>query len=44
VVVSANSIGLYPDLCARAPIDIETLDASMAVCDVIPTPDYCARS
>jgi len=38
VVVNATSIGLYPDLQARVPLDVATLNPSMVVADVIPNP------
>jgi shikimate dehydrogenase len=38
VVVNATSIGLYPDLQARVPLDVATLDPRMVVADVIPNP------
>ena len=38
LVVNATSIGLYPDLDARVPLDVDTLAPSMLVCDVIPNP------
>jgi shikimate dehydrogenase len=38
IVVNATSIGLYPDVGARIPLDIRTLAAGMVVADVIPNP------
>lgn len=38
IVVNATSIGLYPDVEARVPIDISTLKAGQVVADVIPNP------
>jgi shikimate dehydrogenase len=38
VVVNATSIGLYPDLQARVPLDVATLEPRMVVADVIPNP------
>lgn len=38
VVVNATSIGLYPDITARIPLDVETLHRGMVVADVIPNP------
>ncbi|MFO0844914.1 MAG: shikimate dehydrogenase [Gemmataceae bacterium] len=38
VVVNATSIGLYPDVEARVPLDVATLTPGMLVCDVIPNP------
>ena len=38
VVVNATSIGLYPDLTARVPLNVETLHPGMVVADVIPNP------
>ena len=37
VLVNATSIGLYPDVDARVPLDVETL-RGMVVADVIPNP------
>ncbi len=37
-VINATSIGLYPDVDAVVPIHVESLTASMVVCDVIPNP------
>jgi shikimate dehydrogenase len=37
-VINATSIGLYPDKEARVPLNVETLQPSMLVCDVIPNP------
>jgi shikimate dehydrogenase len=38
VVINATSIGLYPDVDARLPLDLNTLSPAMIVCDVIPNP------
>jgi shikimate dehydrogenase len=38
VVVNATSIGLFPDLEARVPLDLSTLAPRMLVADVIPNP------
>ncbi|QDU41206.1 Shikimate dehydrogenase [Maioricimonas rarisocia] len=38
IVVNATSIGLFPDVDARVPIDMETLTPQMVVADVIPNP------
>lgn len=38
VVINATSIGLYPDVEARVPLDVETLKPGMVVADVIPNP------
>ena len=38
VVINATSIGLFPDVTARVPLDIETLTPNMVVADVIPNP------
>ena len=38
VVINATSIGLYPDVNARLPLDTSGLKASMVVADVIPNP------
>jgi shikimate dehydrogenase len=38
VVVNATSIGLYPDVEARVPLDAATLRPGMVVADVVPNP------
>jgi shikimate dehydrogenase len=38
LVVNATSIGLFPDVEARVPLDVGTLAPGMLVCDVIPNP------
>jgi len=38
IVVNATSIGLFPDVDARVPVNLETLSAEMLVADVIPNP------
>lgn len=37
-LINATSIGLYPDVDARVPVDLTTLERSTVVCDVIPNP------
>lgn len=38
VVINATSIGLFPDVDARVPLNVETLQSGMVVADVIPNP------
>ena len=38
IVVNATSIGLFPDVDARIPLDIDSLESDMVVADVIPNP------
>jgi shikimate dehydrogenase len=38
VLVNATSIGLFPDVQARVPLDPSTLSSRMVVADVIPNP------
>jgi shikimate dehydrogenase len=38
VLVNATSIGLFPDVEARVPIDLDSLRREVLVCDVIPNP------
>ena len=38
IVVNATSIGLFPDVDARVPVAMETVNAEMIVADVIPNP------
>ena len=38
VIVNATSIGLFPDIQARMPLDVSTLAPRMLVADVIPNP------
>ena len=38
IVINATSIGLYPDIEARLPLNIATLQPTMLVADVIPNP------
>lgn len=38
VVINSTSIGLFPDVDARVPLDISTLKPNMVVADVIPNP------
>lgn len=38
VVINATSIGLFPDVDARIPLNVETLAPGMVVADVIPNP------
>lgn len=40
VLVNATSIGLYPDITAKANIDYDTIKSGMMVCDVIPNPPH----
>lgn len=38
VVINATSIGLFPDVDAELPLDVQTLRPQMVVADVIPNP------
>lgn len=38
VVINATSIGLFPDVDARVPLNVKSLKPSMIVADVIPNP------
>jgi len=38
VVINATSIGLFPDIDARIPLDAGSLKPNMVVADVIPNP------
>ena len=38
IVINATSIGLYPDVNARLPLNLDTLEPAMIVSDVIPNP------
>lgn len=38
ILVNATSIGLFPDVEARIPLDMETVSAETIVADVIPNP------
>lgn len=38
IVINATSIGLFPDVDAELPLDVDTLEAGMLVADVIPNP------
>jgi shikimate dehydrogenase len=38
VVVNTTSIGLYPDVDARVPLDLSTVRAGTVIADVIPNP------
>jgi len=38
VVINATPIGLFPDVEARLPVDTESLQPRMIVCDLIPNP------
>ncbi len=38
LVINATSIGLFPDVDARLPLNVDTLRPGMLVCDVIPNP------
>jgi shikimate dehydrogenase len=40
IVINATSIGLFPDVAARVPLDVETLTPNMIVADVIPNPPH----
>ena len=40
VLVNATSIGLYPDLDGRPPVDFGHVAPSLIVCDVIPNPPH----
>ncbi|MFN4259236.1 MAG: shikimate dehydrogenase [Gemmataceae bacterium] len=40
IIINATSIGLFPDVDARVPIRVESLQPSMLVCDVIPNPPH----
>jgi shikimate dehydrogenase len=40
ILVNATSIGLYPDIEAKANIDYDTIHPAMTVCDVIPNPPH----
>jgi shikimate dehydrogenase len=40
VIVNATSIGLFPDIDARVPINLDTVTPDMVVADVIPNPPY----
>lgn len=40
IVVHATSIGLYPHVEQRIPLDVETLSPEMIVADVIPNPPH----
>ena len=42
VLVNATSVGLYPDVQAKANIDYDTIKPGMTVCDVIPNPPHTA--
>ncbi|MEA2311039.1 MAG: shikimate dehydrogenase [Solirubrobacteraceae bacterium] len=42
VLVNATSVGLHPDVEARLNLDLDTLDPSMVVADVIPNPPRTA--
>jgi shikimate dehydrogenase len=37
-LINATSVGLYPDVEARVPLDVGTLRPPIVVCDVIPNP------
>jgi shikimate dehydrogenase len=37
-VINATSIGLFPEVDARVPLDTRSLTPGMIVCDVIPNP------
>ena len=38
IVINATSIGLYPDVDAAVPLDVDTLEPAMVVADVVPNP------
>ncbi len=38
LLVNATSIGLFPDVDARVPVDVSTFRPGLIVCDVIPNP------
>ena len=38
IVVNATSIGLFPDVDAQLPIELDSLTPNMVVADVIPNP------
>ncbi len=38
LLVNATPIGLYPDVSARVPVEIGSIDLETIVCDVIPNP------
>ncbi|HEU5115130.1 MAG TPA: shikimate dehydrogenase [Isosphaeraceae bacterium] len=38
LLVNATSIGLYPDIDARVPVNLDRLHPEVIVCDVIPNP------
>ena len=38
IVVNATSIGLFPDVDARLPLNLDSLQSEMVVADVIPNP------
>lgn len=38
IVINATSIGLFPDVDARVPLNVDSLSANMVVADVIPNP------
>ena len=38
IVVNATSIGLFPDVDARIPLNVDSLKSDMVVADVIPNP------
>lgn len=38
LLVNATSIGLFPDIDARVPVNLDRLHSEVVVCDVIPNP------
>ena len=38
ILINATSIGLYPDVDARLPLNLDSLTANLVVADVIPNP------
>lgn len=40
ILVNATSIGLFPDIHAKPPINYDSISERMTVCDVIPNPPH----
>lgn len=40
ILVNATSIGLFPEIYAKPPINYDTITERMTVCDVIPNPPH----
>ncbi len=38
IIVNCTNIGLYPDVDQCVPIDLESLNSNMLVCDLVPSP------